>query len=171
MRHLEGEPQFFIPRFWYAHIEIHVLDTWFSGDLCSFAAWAGKLGCPRLGEFLWVFLWGWIQIFCAQFCERCSWHYEIAPSQFMPNSWRILMSLECLSLRNGVEFILGEVVYTYFLREHDKDKGRYQLDVWHERVHLVTHLRMNDSSWKQSYFFTRGDMVFGPIRPGYVPSF
>ena len=30
-------------------------------------------------------------------------HYEIAPSPLMPNAWRVLMSLESISIRHGVE--------------------------------------------------------------------
>ena len=29
-------------------------------------------------------------------------HYEISPSQLMPNAWRVLMSLDSLSIRHGV---------------------------------------------------------------------
>ena len=54
-------------------------------------------------------------------------HYEIAPSQLMPNAWRILLVLECLSMRHGVECNIGEVLLSYYLKEHDIDKGRYQL--------------------------------------------
>ena len=41
----------------------------------------------------------------------------------MPNSWRVVMTLECISMRHGIEFGLGEMLYTYFLREHDREKG------------------------------------------------
>ena len=50
-------------------------------------------------------------------------HYKIAPSQLMLNAWRILMSLECLSMRHGVACELGEVLYSYYLKERDIDKG------------------------------------------------
>ena len=51
-------------------------------------------------------------------------HYEIAPSQLMLNAWIVLMSLESLSIRHGVEWEIGEVLFLYYLKEHDKDKGR-----------------------------------------------
>ena len=37
-------------------------------------------------------------------------HYEIAPSQLMPNAWKVLMSLESLSVRHGVDCELGDLV-------------------------------------------------------------
>ena len=52
-------------------------------------------------------------------------HYLIAPSQLMPNTWRILMALEILSVRQGVECEIRDVLYSYYLKEHDTDKGRY----------------------------------------------
>ena len=54
-------------------------------------------------------------------------HYEIAPSQLIPNAWRVLMSLKSLSIRHEVECELGEVLYSYYLKEHDTDKGRFNL--------------------------------------------
>ena len=65
-------------------------------------------------------------------------HYEIAPSQLMPNAWRILMSLESLSIRHGVECKLEEVLFSYYLKEHDTDKGRYKLIAIVGRVPIVT---------------------------------
>lgn len=56
-------------------------------------------------------------------------HFEITPSQLMPNTWRILMALECLSMRQGVACEIGEVLHLYYLKEHDNDKGWYQLIV------------------------------------------
>ena len=56
-------------------------------------------------------------------------HFEMALSQLIPNSWKILMSLECLSMRNDIEFGLSEVLFTYFLQEHDREKGHYNLYV------------------------------------------
>ena len=71
-------------------------------------------------------------------------HYEIAPSQLMPNVWRVLMSLESLSRRHGVDCELGEVLFSYYLKEYDVDKGRYKLIVRVGRVPIVTCLHTND---------------------------
>ena len=71
-------------------------------------------------------------------------HYEIAPSQLMPNAWRVLMSLESLGSRHGVDCELGEVLFSYYLKEHDVDKGRYKLIARVGRAPIVTCLRTND---------------------------
>ncbi|KAL5573252.1 hypothetical protein UlMin_022849 [Ulmus minor] len=96
-------------------------------------------------------------------------HYEIAPSQLMPNAWRVLMSLESLGSRHGVDCELGEVLFSYYLKEHDVDKGRYKLIARVGRAPIVTCLRTNDRGWKDRYLFVRGDLVWGPLGPGGVP--
>ena len=65
-------------------------------------------------------------------------HYEIAPSQLMPNAWRVLMYLESLSIRHGVDCELGEVLFSYYLKEQDKDKGRFKLIARVGRGPIVT---------------------------------
>ena len=40
-------------------------------------------------------------------------HYEITPSQLMPNAWRVLMSLESLSIQHEVEYEIEEVLFSY----------------------------------------------------------
>ena len=50
-------------------------------------------------------------------------HYEIAPSQVMSNAWKVLMSLESLSIRHEVECEIGEVLFFYYLKEHDTTRG------------------------------------------------
>ena len=72
---------------------------------------------------------------------------------------------------SGIEFGLGELLYTYFLWEHDRKKGRYNLYVRPDRIQLVSRLRTNDHGWKRSYFFACGDLVFGPSGQGDAPSF
>ena len=37
------------------------------------------------------------------------------------------MSLESLGRRHRVDCELGEVLFSYYLKEHDVDKGRYKL--------------------------------------------
>ena len=76
------------------------------------------------------------------------------------------MSLECLSMRQGVTCEIGEVLYSYYLKEHDTNKGLYQLIVWNDQVLLVTYFRSNNCRWKDIYFFVRGELVYGPCGPG-----
>ncbi|KAL5550064.1 hypothetical protein UlMin_000240 [Ulmus minor] len=96
-------------------------------------------------------------------------HYEIAPSQLMPNAWRVLMSLESISSRHGVDCELGEVLFSYYLKEHDVDKGRYKLIARVVRAPIITCLRTNDRGWKDRYLFVRGDLVWGQRGTGAVP--
>ncbi|KAL5565741.1 hypothetical protein UlMin_028905 [Ulmus minor] len=93
-------------------------------------------------------------------------HYEISPSQLMPNAWRVLMSLESISIRHGVECEIGEVLFSYYLKEHDKDKGRYKMITRVGRAPIITCLRTNDRGWKDRFLFVRGELVWGPSGPG-----
>ena len=93
-------------------------------------------------------------------------HYKIAPSQLMPNVWRVLMSLESLSIQHGVECEIGEVLFLYYLKEHDKDKGRYKIIARVGRVPFITCLRTNDRSWKDKFLFIKRELVWGPRGPG-----
>ena len=86
-------------------------------------------------------------------------HYEIIPSQMMLNAWRILMALESLSIRHGVECKIGEVLYSYYMKEHNMNKDRYQLTTRVGRVPIITCLRTNDRSWKDRFFFARRELV------------
>ena len=74
-------------------------------------------------------------------------------------------------MRHGIKFGLGEMFYTYFLREHDREKGRYNFYVRLNRVQLVNHLKTNDHGWKQSYVFAWDELVFGPFGTEDIPSF
>ena len=86
-------------------------------------------------------------------------HYEIMPSQLMPNAWRVLMSLKSLSSRHGVDCELGEVLFSYYLKEHDVDKGHYKLIAIVGRAPIVTCLHTNDRGWNDRYMLVGGDLV------------
>ena len=73
-------------------------------------------------------------------------HYEIAPSQLMSNAWRILLALECVSMWHGVKYKIGDVFFSYYLKKHDINKGRYQLITRASQVPIITCLRTNDCS-------------------------
>ena len=76
------------------------------------------------------------------------------------------MSLESLIIRHGVEGELGEVLFSYYLKEHDTDKGRFKLIARVGRVPIITCLRTNDRGWKDRFLFVRGELVWGPRSPG-----
>ena len=65
-------------------------------------------------------------------------HYKIVPSQLMPNAWRVLMSLESLSIRHEVDYELGEVLFSYYLKEHDTDKDRFKVIARVGQVPIIT---------------------------------
>ena len=78
------------------------------------------------------------------------------------------MALEDLCVRHQIVFGLHELLYSYFLKENDKEKGRYLLNLRHDRSHLVTDLRSSDKNWKDRYFFLRGQAIFGERGPGEI---
>ena len=86
-------------------------------------------------------------------------HYETTPSQLMPNAWRALMVLESLSIRHGVECKIWEVLFSYYLKEHDTDKGMYKLIARVGHVPIITCLQTNDRSWKDRFLFIRGEIM------------
>ncbi|KAL5827787.1 hypothetical protein ACOSQ4_019584 [Xanthoceras sorbifolium] len=56
------------------------------------------------------------------------------------------------------------------MREHDTEKGRYNLNLRANRKHLITELTTNDRSWKNRYFFARGFLIEWPIGDSVVPN-
>lgn len=71
------------------------------------------------------------------------------------------MALEDLCVQNQVMFGVHELLYSYFLKESDKDKGRYLINLRHDWAHFVIDLRLSDKNWKDWYFFMKGDAIFG----------
>ena len=65
-------------------------------------------------------------------------------------------------MQHGVAYEIGEVLYLYYLKEHDTNKGRYQMIVRVGREPIITYLRTNDHCWKDRFFFVKGDLVYGP---------
>ena len=80
------------------------------------------------------------------------------------------MSLESLSVRHRVDCELGEVFFSYYLKEHDTDKGRFKLITRIGRAPIITCLRTNDRGWKDRFLFVRGNLVWGSHGPGGVSS-
>ena len=52
-----------------------------------------------------------------------------------------MIALESLSVRHEVECKIREVLYSYYLKEHDMDKGKYQIITRVGRVPIITCLR------------------------------
>ena len=75
-----------------------------------------------------------------------------------------------LSIRHEVKCEIGEVMFSYFLKEHDTNKGRYQLIARVGRVLIITCLRTNDRNWKDKFFFIKGELVYGPVGLGLHPT-
>ena len=97
-------------------------------------------------------------------------HFEIAPSQLMPNSWRIILSIEVMAYKLGIYYGIRDLLYTYYLKEHVKDKGRYLLFLRQKRDPLVLGLTTNDrGDWQKFYFFMRAEKIFGESGQGRIP--
>ena len=69
-------------------------------------------------------------------------YFGISPSQVLPNVWRTLLA-----------------VFSYFLKEHDYEKGRYTLYRRRGRENLIVELSMSDKMWKNDYFFISDDCL------------
>ena len=64
-------------------------------------------------------------------------HFGIAPQQFMPNSWRIVVNcMQIWSASNGDMIKVGELTYLYRLKE-SKEYGYYKLVPWERRTRIV----------------------------------
>ena len=73
-------------------------------------------------------------------------------------------------MQHDIEFSLREVLFSYYLKEHDKEKGCFQLILRREKSQLVTCLRSNDHGWKDKYFFTKGELIYVPDGAGDAAS-
>lgn len=86
-------------------------------------------------------------------------YFDIAPSQLMPNSWRLLLALQVLTGQHDISFGMPEILHCYFIREHDGEKGRFSLNARKNTERLITGLSLGDKGWKGSYFLASGDLV------------
>ena len=80
------------------------------------------------------------------------------------------MSLESLSIRHGVECELGEVLFLYYLKEHDTDKERFKLITRVGYATIITCLLTNNRVWKDRFLFVKGELVWVPCGLGGVSS-
>ena len=76
------------------------------------------------------------------------------------------MFLECLDLKYGIEVGLRKVLFSYYLKENNKEKGRYHLTLRHERSHLVTCLRSNDRAGRTNSYMLEATLCLGRMMWG-----
>ena len=84
-------------------------------------------------------------------------HFNIAPGQLMPNSWRIIVS--CMEI--WLESIEGDMIrvefaYLYRLKE-SKEYKYYKFVPWDRKARIVTDLPSSFRYWKSQFFFVSGD--------------
>ena len=58
-----------------------------------------------------------------------------------------------LSKSSDIDFELADLLFSYFLKEHDLEKGRYTLYRRKGREHLIVELSTSDKAWKNDFFF------------------
>ena len=52
-----------------------------------------------------------------------------------------------------MEFELTNLLFSYFLKEHDSERGWYTLYRRKGREHLIVELSTSDKAWKNDFFF------------------
>ena len=84
-------------------------------------------------------------------------HFGIAPRQFMPNSWRIVVNcMEVWLAAVGDMIKVGKLVHMYHLKE-SKEYGYYELVPWERKTRIVKGLPSSFRYWKSRFFFVSGD--------------
>ena len=63
------------------------------------------------------------------------------------------MALLVLAKTSDIEFELADLLFSYFLKEHDSHKGRYILYRRKGHEHLITKMSTSDKAWKNDFFF------------------
>ncbi|KAK0571946.1 hypothetical protein LWI29_023847 [Acer saccharum] len=97
-----------------------------------------------------------------QLVRRMLVYYDLAPSQLMLNTWRILLSLGVLCERRNIKFGLGCLLHNYYLKEHVGDQGRYILIPRDKKNALIIDTTTIDRNWKDTFFFAKGPPVDDP---------
>ena len=64
-----------------------------------------------------------------------------------------------LSKSSDIEFGLVDLLYSYFLKEHDSEKGRYTLYRRKGREHQIVELSTSNKMWKNEFFFISNDCL------------
>ncbi|XP_060974434.1 uncharacterized protein LOC115696430 isoform X2 [Cannabis sativa] len=86
-------------------------------------------------------------------------YYEVAPSQLMPNAWRLLLGIEVIVRVKGKRVDLVDFQSSYYLKQHDTDKGRFLFTLRANKKAWVTELvPSNKRGWRKKYCFVKGDL-------------
>ena len=85
-------------------------------------------------------------------------HFNLAPGQLMPNSWRIVISCMVIwtIISDGDMISVNEFVHLYRLKE-SREFGYYEFVPWSRKARLVADLPSSFRYWKSRYFFVSGD--------------
>lgn len=96
-------------------------------------------------------------------------HYSIAPSQLCPGGLKIILALDMLAASQGLQPLsIDDFQHSYFLRDHDRDRGRYSVYVLSKLTAPIINLpTRDDTAWKLSFFLVRGNIFAGaePLVP------
>ncbi|XP_060971672.1 uncharacterized protein LOC133037917 isoform X2 [Cannabis sativa] len=86
-------------------------------------------------------------------------YYEVAPSQLMPNAWRLLLGIEVIVRVKGKRVDLVDFQSSYYLKQHDTDKGRFLFTLRANKKAWVMELvPSNKRGWRKKYCFVKGDL-------------
>ena len=80
-------------------------------------------------------------------------YFGMSPSQLLPNIWKTLLALLVLAKSSNMEFELADLLFSYFLKEHDLTKCQYTLYRRKGHEHLITELSTSEKAWKNNFFF------------------
>ena len=85
-------------------------------------------------------------------------HFNLAPSQLMPNSWRYLLGLVVLSLKYGVRIDLPVLLNFFYLKSCEE--GRYSLYA-RTKMRILDDPTSSDKRWKNKFFYVKNEDAFG----------
>ena len=85
-------------------------------------------------------------------------HFNLAPSQLMPNSWRYLLGLVVLSLKYGARIDLPVLLNFFYLKSCEE--GRYSLYA-RTKMRILDDQASGDKRWKNKFFYVKNEDAFG----------
>ena len=86
-------------------------------------------------------------------------YFGISPSQVLPNFWRTLLALLVLSKSSNIEFELADLLFSYFLKEHDSEKGQYTLYRRKGFEYWIIEVSTSNKMWKNDFFFISNECL------------